>query len=304
MTKLLKSLGLTLAMASAVTLAGCELYFGNSGDDSSDNWSYCGSDGFYRCTGNDCNWVGATCPPDGSGSGGSNGSGYECTSSTDCAAGCYCASGTCEEGGFCGSDGDCGAGYHCNTDRSSCEPNPTQPTCGADADCPTGQVCDTTQGTCTATCTCTTDAGAVQQGFGWCDETRNTCMTGEDPAGSCGGTSTCTTAKPSCPDNQVPLILDGCYTGACQAIATCDATPACTELGHEDDCLGRKTDCSAVYTGLNCKKPDGSACHAGDTGCTCASFVFNSCAAKGTAAQVVIDSAGRQIAVPRSLMLQ
>ena len=62
-----------------------------------------------------------------------------------------------------------------------------------------------------------------------------------------------------------------------ETIAACEAAPTCTAIGHEDDCLGRPTDCSAVYTGNNCKKTDGSACHAGDTGCTCESFTFASC---------------------------
>ncbi len=300
MTKLLKSLGFTLAVASAIALAGCELYFGNS-DDSSDQWNYCGSDGFYQCQGNNCNWVGATCPPDSVGSG-SSGSGYECSQSTDCAAGCYCANGTCEEGGFCGSDSDCGSGYHCDTSRNSCEPNPTQPTCGANTDCPDGQVCDTSNGTCTATCSCTTNAAAVQQGYGYCDLTRMTCMTGENPAGSCGGTSTCTMKAPVCPDNQVPLILDGCFTGACQAIATCDVAPACSDIQHEDDCLARKTDCGAVYTGLNCTNANGTACTSGSTGCTCKTFVFNSCATKGAAAAMV-NMNGHAIAIPAELSL-
>lgn len=278
-----------LAIALTSMLGGCELYFGShSGQD---HWNYCGSDGFYDCTGDQCSLVSATCPT----GTGSNGSGYECTSSTDCAAGCYCATGTCTEAGFCSTDADCGTGYHCNTDRASCEPNPPQPTCTADADCAAGTVC--TNGSCTATCACTTDAAAVQQGYGYCDETRGTCMTGTDPAGSCAGAITCNTIEPTCAAGQTALILNGCWTGACRAITQCSEAPACPALEHEADCLDRATDCSAVYTGLNCHTPTGGACHAGDTNCTCATFSFNHCDSRSVTPMVTLDSNGNPVDV-------
>jgi len=132
MTKLLHSLALLTAFAALGTLAGCELYFGS--DNNGGNWSYCGPDGQYQCSGNSCHWVGSTCTNPGSGSGGQgsgsgSGSGYECTSNTDCAAGCYCQNGVCTEGGFCTQNSDCGPGYICDTNRSSCVPG-----CGSDAD--------------------------------------------------------------------------------------------------------------------------------------------------------------------------
>ena len=55
------------------------------------------------------------------------------------------------------------------------------------------------------------------------------------------------------------------------------------------------TNYRAVYTGINCKKPDGTACHAGDTNSTCASFVFNSCAAKTGQSRVFVDAAGNPV---------
>ena len=242
--KLVTTLGFLVAMA---TLAGCELYYGDHGGTPS--------------------------------AGGGGGTGYQCSTSSNCAAGCYCSSaGVCEEGGFCTTDADCGTGYHCDTSRNSCEPNPSG--CTADSDCSPGAVCN--NGTCGETCTCATDADAVKQGFGYCDEARMTCMKGSDPNGSCAGTVTCTTAAPKCPSGQVPLISMGCYTGACEAIAACDAAPACTAINDETDCLAR-ADCGATYTGVNCHKPDGSACHAGDTNCTCSNFVFNSCTTKAGA---------------------
>ena len=286
MNKLLQSLGLMVALATTSMLAGCELYFGSHDHNGgSGTWNYCGTDGYYQCHGDSCTWVSPTCPAPG------QGSGYECTTSTDCAAGCYCASGTCEEGGFCATDSDCGPGYHCNTDRSSCEPNggsgsgsgsgsggPTS--CDYDNQCPTGQYCEYDH-VCVATCVCSNDTQAQQQGWGWCDETRMTCLPGQDPNGTCGGTATgsCQTLEPRCPTGQVPLLLDGCWTGTCRAYAQCDVPPVCANINDEMDCLGR-TDCGAVYTGTNCHKSDGSACHPGDTGCTCSSYTFASCAAK------------------------
>ncbi|HEY1553794.1 MAG TPA: hypothetical protein VGF94_03115 [Kofleriaceae bacterium] len=278
MNKLLHSLGLVVAIATVGTLAGCDLYFGH---DNGGNWSYCGSDGQYQCNGSDCSWVGPTCTDPGSGSGGpgsmgsgsgsGSGSGYECTSNTDCAAGCYCANGTCEEGGFCTTNGDCGPGYICDTTRSSCEPG-----CGADSDCPSGQYCDSGTSQCTASCTCSSDADAVAQGFGWCDA--GTCAPGADPNGSCAGTVSCGTAQPTCPSGEVPTILNGCWTGNCEAIGSCDTAPSCAVINDEADCTAR-TDCQPVYTGIDCTDSSGKTCTSGDTGCTCATFQYNSCQA-------------------------
>src|SRR5438067_3614820 len=91
MKKLVNCLGLLVAMSALGTLAGCELYFG---PDHGNDWSYCGADGQYNCTGNDCHWVSSTCTTSngsggggggvgtGSGSGGTTGS--ECTSNAQC----------------------------------------------------------------------------------------------------------------------------------------------------------------------------------------------------------------------------
>nr|MBA3541579.1 hypothetical protein [Deltaproteobacteria bacterium] len=144
MTKLRNTLGLAIALAAASTLlAGCELYFGSHDQD--DTWNYCGSDGYYNCYGDECTWVAPTCP---AGGGNNSGSGYQCESSTDCAAGCYCQDGVCEEAGFCSTDADCGDGYHCNTDRASCEPDETPTGCTSDAGCPTGTTCNVDTGLC------------------------------------------------------------------------------------------------------------------------------------------------------------
>lgn len=268
------SLGLLVA-ATASVLSGCALYFGEDHDN--DTWTYCGSDGYYSCEDENCEWVSATCPDQGWGSGGSgSGSGgFECTDNNDCAAGCYCSdAGLCEEAGFCTTDDDCGEGYTCNEERSSCEPDTSS--CSADADCPSGQYCE--NGACTATCVCSDDQTALDNGFGWCDETRMTCLPGEDPAGTCGGeaASTCTTGRPACPAGSVAELYQGCWTGECRAINACDVDPVCEHIIDSASCTAR-TDCSQVVNGINCKKPDGTACQAGDTNCTCDSYVFASC---------------------------
>jgi Cys-rich repeat protein len=247
MNKLLNSLGLLVAAAALSTLAGCDLYYGNGGGGGGGGYTYCAADGEHSCdANNNCHWVSSTCSDSGSGSGSStgsgSGSGYQCTDSSQCAAGCYCSGGVCTEGGFCTTNADCGPGYVCDTNRSSCIPGCTQ-----DSDCSSGQVCDTSTATCTA--------------------------------GSCGGTVTCTTAVPQCPSGEVPTIANGCYTGNCEAYASCDVPPVCANINDEADCLGR-TDCGATYTGIDCTKPDGTACKSGDTGCTCASFVFATCVSK------------------------
>jgi len=271
------SFALLVASLATSMLAGCELYFGGSHNDS--QWNYCGSDGYYTCEGDNCTWQGPQCPA-GTGGGSATPGGFECQSNTDCAAGCYCANGTCEEAGFCTQDSDCGAGYVCDTMRSSCEPgNPPPPpptTCDFDNQCQMGQYCAPDH-TCQSTCTCTNDQQAVDNGYGWCDETRNTCLPGQDPAGTCGGAATCNTAMPNCPAGQVPTLIDGCYTGQCRDYASCDVTPVCTHINDSTNCLARSTDCTPVYSGLNCTKPDGTACQDGDTNCTCTSFVFASC---------------------------
>jgi len=275
MIKLVHTLG--IAILAAATLTGCELYFG---DKDEGGRSECRADGYYVCDDNGgCEWAGAECPDGGGG-------GFSCTENTDCAAGCYCQDGVCEEAGFCGGEEQCPDGFHCDVDRSSCEPN----TCDDGVACPSGQICE--NGECTSTCSCANDQEAIAGGYGYCDEATSTCYPGTDPAGSCAGTVTCNIVAPTCAVGEVPLIKDDCYTGACKAIAQCDTAPSCAALKHEPDCLGRIADCSAVYTGIGCTKPDGTQCNAGDTNCTCQSFNFNSCQTRGPSSRMAVDSVG------------
>ena len=110
MTKLLSALRLALLAAFAVTLTSCGLYFGDSNDN--DSWTYCGSDGYYECSGEDCSFVSSQCPA------GTQTPGFTCETDADCAAGCYCdetgtagPANTCVEAGFCATDEDCPAGH-------------------------------------------------------------------------------------------------------------------------------------------------------------------------------------------------
>jgi hypothetical protein len=255
MIKLLHSVGVAIAVATVSLLAGCQLYFGSSDSSSPGNG--------------------------GGGGGGGSPPGSQCNGDPQCAAGCFCANGICTEGGFCGSDKDCGAGFHCDINRASCVPNPT---CTKDEQCTQGSMCDTGSGSCVATCTCANDADAVKAGFGWCDEARGTCMTGADPKGSCLGTISCTTAAPACPEGQVPLRKDGCFTGQCRSISACEGAPACSALQHQNDCTARNTDCAPVFTGHNCH---GTTCGVSDADCTCEFYTFSACQDAGAPLTII-----------------
>lgn len=263
-----------LLVAIATTaLAGCSLYFGEDQED--DSWTYCGADGYYECTDEDCYWRGPECPAGGGSGGMTQPGGFDCNSSSDCAAGCYCANGTCEEAGFCTQDSDCGNGYTCNESRSSCEPEYPPTSCMDDSGCPSGSTCDTSSGQCTATCACTTDAEATNAGYGYCDEDRGTCVAGDDPSGTCTGAVTCNLGRPACPQGQVALIYDGCYTGECAAINSCGEAPGCEAFTNEADCP--MASCTRSYSGTNCRMPDNSACTPATPGCICQSYSFQSC---------------------------
>ncbi|HTJ43232.1 MAG TPA: hypothetical protein VL463_14100 [Kofleriaceae bacterium] len=206
-----------------------------------------------------------------------------CSSSADCSDGSYCdtLTGSCVRSTTCGNDGTCPTGYQCDS-RGTCVPV----ACTDSTMCNPGCYCDTTQtdpnyGQCVETGYCTNDT-QCPNGY-YCDEGRSTCMPGTDPnAPSCAGTidASCTVGMPACQDGQVATIQNGCWTGSCQTISTCTAAPSCAQLTHQDDCMNRAADCSVVTNGVNCTKPDGTACQAGDVNCTCEKYVFASCTAK------------------------
>ena len=108
-------------------------------------------------------------------------------------------------------------------------------------------------------------------------------MAGSDPAGACTGAVTCNAATPTCPDGQVALVKDGCFTGECRAIAVCEAPPTCGSLQHEGDCKAATATCDVIQTGHNCT----GTCPGPD--CKCTSYTFASCADKGTANTPLIE---------------
>lgn len=284
MNKLLACLGLVVA----ASLSGCTLYFG---EDHHGNDCPPGTYASYD------DWGNEVCVPGG-------GDGYYCTTDDQCAAGCYCddSTGTCNEAGFCSTDADCGAGMTCDC-SSSCVPAGTEtrtcggscfetgcpfgtvcaadgtcivapPTCNSDSDCAAGCYC--TGGQCEESNICVSDADCPADQH--CDGPRSTCVPGAPiPTPTCDGAVTCTFGAPTCPAGQVPLIDDGCYTGACTPLESCTGAPVCAVINTESQCLGRG-DCGAVYSGQNCTNPDGSACTMGASGCTCETFTFDHCA--------------------------
>jgi Cys-rich repeat protein len=256
MTKLLSSVGLAIVVATASLAGGCQLYFSDHGNSN------------------------------GNGAGGNNGPGREpglsCSGDTQCAAGCFCSDGVCAEGGFCKTDQECGNGFVCDTARASCKPAAQ---CKADAQCQAGSVCDPASNSCVVTCKCSSDAEAIAQGSAWCDETRNTCMSGADPAGACLGSSTCAVSRTPCPEGQVALVKDGCFTGQCRDIAVCESTPVCGSLQHEDDCDARSNECAPVFVGHNCH---GTTCGVSTVDCVCESYSFSDCEASTTATPRIV----------------
>tara|TARA_R110002073_G_scaffold123819_1_gene267620 strand:- start:15614 stop:16447 length:834 start_codon:yes stop_codon:yes gene_type:complete len=106
------------------------------------------------------------------------------------------------------------------------------------------------------------DATGVLGVFGYCvDEPGPT-----DP-GSCLGMIECDALAPECPEDTVPGIADGCWTGYCIPVDDCNSLGACSEQS-EQQCVGR-ADCEPVYEGIDCT------CDGED--CTCAEWVFESC---------------------------
>jgi hypothetical protein len=217
-------------------------------DSRSDVWSECRSDGQYQCwrdwtndrSRTDCTKVRVICRGN---------PGQECSANDDCTMGTFCSGDhVCNPSTQCTEDWQCRSGYRCD-DRNTCVPNGDN-RCNSDGDCASNQHCDLRTSVCT-------DKGT------------------ELPP-SCAGVITCATSLPTCAVNAVPLILDGCYTGQCQLISQCDQPPACDAIRSEPACVGR-TDCEAIYNGIDCQRIDGTGCQPGEPSCICARFLFASC---------------------------
>lgn len=266
----MKKLLITLGLATALSTTGCTLYFGDDGgnDLNCPPGSYLTYDDY-----------GPVCVSDGTG--------YNCTSDYQCAAGCYCdpTSGTCIEAGFCTQDSDCPPGTTCDETRQSCDPDGTPGVCDSDDDCGFGAYCDEPSGTCIPSWTCdAADPASCGTGYTCQDGTcvPIPCDSNDDCAAGCY----CDTATGAC--------IESCYCttdaeaqsggfGWCdEPRNTCmpgtDPTPTCDQLTDEAACTAR-TDCDAVYRGINCTDPNGLSCTDGQAQCTCERYVFDECIA-------------------------
>lgn len=290
---------LFLIAAGTLTLAGCNIYFddgqgdgrGDCGlfgcDDPAQPGDNCGLDadcaagcfcaasgvceeaGFcesdFDCTeGFECEIGRASCVP--------AKDQPSCESTSDCRSGTYCDTtyGECVPSWTCNEDAECGVGWDCNPENKTCEPG----TCEDNDDCAEGCECNLDTKKCEETSTCDDDSDCMANQV--CDD-RNTCV---DAPVSCVAEidASCETFAPFCGLGFHPGIQNGCYTGTCVAAEDCDEVPVplCEELTTEATCSAR-TDCSSLFTGINCTDPAGESCTEPGANCTCERFVFRSC---------------------------
>lgn len=303
----------------ALTLAGCDIYFGPNTSSDCRSWGSCDEPAWPDME--------PAAP------------GEACNTNFECAAGCACVDGQCVETGFCEAAWDCAMGMECELDRATCIPEGSDQGCVTDSECGAGSFCDAMVGQCVPSwgcvtntdcgpgwecnpngtcvpvscasdgdcfegCACEVDTGICQEtGFctadadcaPWCDANGNcTAMECDDargtctfptsqppppPPASCGGTLTCNQGAPVCPAGETPAIADGCYTGACIAITDCDVPPLaqCNRIQNVNQCISR-TDCEAVYAGIDCSCSDGSNtcdCTTNPNLCTCESYEYS-----------------------------
>jgi cysteine-rich repeat protein len=277
-----KKIVVALGLMTALSATGCTLYFGEADDGWSDDgggW-YCTSDnqcasGCYCSDDGVCEEAGfcssdGECPPgflcdEGRNSCDPDGTSEGCASDADCPFGSYCdeLSGVCIGSWTCDptNPSSCGTGYIC-TAEGTCVPIGCN---GDDANCAAGCYCDDSNN-CAESCYCTSDTDATTQGWGYCDESRSTCMPGTDPnAPVCG--NGVVDAGEACDDGNT-VDTDGC-SNAC-------TVTACEAITTQAACSARP-DCENVYRGLNCTDPNGLECTEGAAMCTCETFVWDEC---------------------------
>lgn len=241
MKKLLACIGLVMAVAAA---SGCTFYFGPEDDDDR-YYSYCDDTGCYTCdsaTGecwSDGGGGGYGCYSDDDCAAGCYCDSYsgECIETGFCSYDEECGDGyVCDDRASCVPDGTdptycwdtgCSLGSYCDSWTGQCVPSVT---CDGNDDCDTGYFCNggtctpsycTDDSECAAGCYCEPASGCVETGFcsndaecpadgDTCDETRSTCIPGEDPAVTCVELSTDETG---CVDRDDCLAIYGteCY---------------------------------------------------------------------------------------------
>lgn len=145
----------------------------------------------------------------------------------------------------CYSNDECGPGERCNANEV-CLPAPgcTDPNGGA-VPCP-----------------------AVCYGY---------CVPDNIDKGSCTGEVFCDSIPPKCGADEVPGIINGCWSGYCIPVSECETTVACTDVDNEYTCIAR-SDCAPIYEGVNCTCDGESFVPS----CTCESWVYKSCEAAAT----------------------
>jgi hypothetical protein len=111
------------------------------------------------------------------------------------------------------------------------------------------------------------------------------------PVNPCTASATCAVGT-SCVAGSCQPCADGVCAcqrdDDCPASQICDHTagtcaappPACTALTTEVACTAR-ADCSPIYGGMSCTNNVGSVCQSGEANCTCATYSFAACVARG-----------------------
>jgi hypothetical protein len=190
----------------------------------------------------------------------------------------------------CYSDADCGSGTHCNADEV-CLPDPQgcggTGTGGSGFGVPCEVACygycvpdNTGAGSCYGDVLC--DVVEPQCPINTVPGKADGCYTGycipwdqcSPPIdrGLCYAPVACLAMPPECPSGSVPGVKDGCWSGFCIEMSACEAQAACSEIANEPACVAR-TDCKAIYEGVNCScDPAGN--------CTCQDWVFDACEAQ------------------------
>ncbi len=199
-------------------------------------------------------------------------------------------------GGFFSDSDEKGPHHHGGAGRGGHHRGPGGPVMDAGCDNPAQPQPDATTGV--------PDAGIEQPtadaGAGFPDATTST-NTGEgfDASVPDVGSAPDATA-PACTTSAECASGNNCQSGACvpcaggicvcrrdddcPALDVCDHLAGtcgppivrCTEITVEATCIDR-TDCQAVYAGVNCRDAQGGACTSADPECTCETFSFAAC---------------------------
>lgn len=239
--------------ALALSLTGCDVYFGPSSTSDCGLFEPCGTD------------IAPDVPPPGT-------PGGECLSDYECAAGCFCERpenaslddpGACVETGFCDSDSDCPADFACQLDRATCVPDlqePPPPVNCLETGCLDGEMCDLASGQC-----------VPQEG----------CLAGGDcgPGFECGPNGLCVPVNCTADDQ----CLGGCAcdvdTGVCEETGFCledadcpdwcdaatgDCTPMECDAARGTCTWGESTPSGSCNGDLTCGQP-APQCPTGET---------------------------------------